>query len=101
MTAEFAAVMPAVILILVVGLFAMQVAGEQLRLQSAAGDAARLIGRGAPGAASVVARVSQGARFDQEDKGDLVCVVATAPATLGILAGFTLSATSCALRDGG
>jgi Flp pilus assembly protein TadG len=99
-TAEFAAVLPAIILVLAVGLGAMQLAGEQLRLQSAAGDAARLIGRGDGGAASIIGRISPGARFDQASDGDLVCVHATASANLGILGGLTLSATSCALSDG-
>jgi hypothetical protein len=100
-TAEFAAVLPAIVLVLVIALWALQLAGEELRLQSAAGDAARLLGRGAPGATAVIGRVAAGARFDQTDEANLVCVNATAPATLGILAGFTLSATSCALSDGG
>jgi hypothetical protein len=100
-TAEFAAVMPAVVLVLVVALASMQLAGEQLRLQSAAGDAARLAGRGAGGELAALQRVSPGAHLAQTDNGDLVCIHADAPAGIGILAGLTLAATSCALKDGG
>jgi hypothetical protein len=100
-TAEFAAVVPAVILVLLVALASMQLAGEQLRLQSAAGDAARLAGRGDGGGLAAVQRVSPGASLAQSNDGDLVCVRAEAPAAIGILAGMKLAATSCALKDGG
>jgi hypothetical protein len=93
--------MPAVVLVLVVGLAALQLAGEQLRLQSAAGDAARLIARGDGGAAAVIQRVSPGASFTQRADGELTCVDARAAAGAGVLAAVTLSATSCALRDDG
>lgn len=100
-TAEFAAVLPAIVVVLLVGLGALQLAGDQLRLQSAAGDIARVLGRGGDGATAIIRRVGPGARFDQSIDGDLVCVQATAPGTLGVLAGLTLSASSCALSDGG
>jgi hypothetical protein len=100
-TAEFAAVMPAIVLVLAFGLGSMQLAGEQLRLQSAAGDAARLLGRGDGGALAVIRHVSPGAHLTQRYDGDLVCARAEAAVGFGIVAGITLSATSCALSDGG
>jgi hypothetical protein len=100
-TAELAAVLPAIILVLAFGLGAMQLAGEQLRLQSAAGDAARLVGRGAGGGLAIVRQVSPDAGIDTDYRGELVCVRARAPARIGILIGITISATSCALSDGG
>ena len=48
MTAEFAAVLPAVVLVLAVCLSGVQVATAQLRLQDASADASRLLGRGEP-----------------------------------------------------
>jgi hypothetical protein len=97
--AEFAAVLPAVILILVVCLGGMQVAGEQLRLQAAVNDAARMIGRGDPGAASRVSASVSGAELTQEERGDLVCATARAPTRLGLMSTLTLTASACALGD--
>jgi Flp pilus assembly protein TadG len=45
-TAEFAVALPAVVLVLVLGVSALSAAGRQVRLQDAAADAARLVGRG-------------------------------------------------------
>jgi TadE-like protein len=98
-TAEFAAVVPAVILLLAVALGGIRLAGEQLQLQSAAQQASRLMARGEPGAASTVLRVASGATVSGTESGNLVCVRARAPATLGILVGITLSASGCALDE--
>jgi Flp pilus assembly protein TadG len=98
-TAEFAAVVPAVVLVLAFALGALQLAGEQLRLQSAVSDAARSAGRGDP-LDGPIEQVSTQAIVRADDRANLVCVQATAPANLGILVGITLSATSCALADG-
>jgi hypothetical protein len=99
-TAEFAAVFPAVILVLVVALGSVQLAGEQLRLQAAVAGAARLMGRGDADAGRTVREVSPAATLVESRHGDLVCVRATVPANLGILVGITVSASSCALNDG-
>ncbi len=98
-TAEFAAVLPAVVLVLAVALGAMQLAGEQLRLQGATADAARLLGRGDPGATARVQQVAVDAQLSESRQGDLVCAEARAPVSLGILIGITLSASACALDD--
>jgi Flp pilus assembly protein TadG len=101
-TAEFAAVIPAIVLVLAVALATMQLAGAQLRLQAAAADAARMLGRGdgAGSAQSAVARAVVGASLSRHDRGDLVCVDARAPVRLGVLPGLTLRASACALDDG-
>ncbi len=99
MTAEFAIALPAVILVLAVSLAALQLVGEQVRLQGAVADAARLLGRGDSGAAAVVQRVAGSARVSGAAHGDLMCATATAPGTLGLLPGITLRATACALFD--
>jgi hypothetical protein len=99
-TAEFAAVVPAVILVLAFALGAMQISGEQLRLQAAVAQAARSYGRGDAGASAPVEQVSSDAEVSRIRSGELVCVTATVPANLGILIGITLIARSCALDDG-
>jgi len=99
-TAEFAAVVPAVVLVLLFALGAMQLAGEQLRLQAAVAQVARQLGRGETVDDRFVQQVSAGAVVTSSDDGDLVCAQARAPAALGILTGITLTASSCALADG-
>ena len=97
-TAEFAAVVPAVILLLACCLAALQIAGQQLRLQDAAADVSRSIARG--GGSSEAARV--GAAVSVTQNGDLVCarLSARSRSLAGVLLGLTLSASSCALGDG-
>jgi Flp pilus assembly protein TadG len=98
-TAEFAAVVPAVVLLLAIALGGIRLAGEQLQLQAAVQDASRLLARGDPGATSRVLQVVAKANVDDDESGDLVCVHARAPADLGILVGIVLSASACALDE--
>jgi Flp pilus assembly protein TadG len=98
-TAEFAAVLPAVVLILITALGGMQLAGEQLRLQAAVTDAARMLGRGDAGATSRVSQAVPGAKLTWSGRGDLVCAEARAPTALGILSSLTLRASACTLDD--
>lgn len=103
-TAEFAAVLPAVAVLLAASLVGLQVAGEQVRLQDATADAARSLSRG-DGAAVASARLGalmSGATFVVMQRGDLVCVDARAPsaAAAGVLFGLEVRASGCAL-DGG
>jgi hypothetical protein len=102
-TAEFAAVMPAVALVLVACLGGVQVAAQQVRLQDAAASAARVAARGAGGgaAAAVASRLVPGATTSIGSSGGLVCATVRAPATgVGPLAALELSASSCALGGG-
>jgi Flp pilus assembly protein TadG len=98
-TAEFAVVLPAVVMVLVVALSGLQVAGQQLRLQSATVDAARLLARGDGGASSLVSRAVRGAQLTQSTRGDLVCVEARAPTSVGVLFALTISASACQLSE--
>ncbi|MGL4340482.1 MAG: TadE family type IV pilus minor pilin [Rhodoglobus sp.] len=100
-TAEFAVTLPAVILVLACCLSALQIAGQQLRLQDAASAAARSLGRGDP-ASETVSHLVPGAVLRQHSEGDLVCATASADssAVVGALFGLTLSARSCALAGG-
>jgi len=101
--AEFAVALPAVALVLAVCLGGVGAGAQQLRLQDAAADAARGLGRG-EGAADVTARASRaapGVSLERVREGELVCVRLTAPARGPLaLAGLDLRAESCAL-DGG
>ncbi|MGV8897551.1 MAG: TadE family type IV pilus minor pilin [Rhodoglobus sp.] len=100
-TAEFAVTMPAVILLLACCLSGVQGAAEQLRLQDAAASAARSLARG-DSAAAVVTRLAPGATVTERSDGELDCVTLTTRSTaiVGVIAGFTLAATSCALSGG-
>jgi hypothetical protein len=98
-TAEFAAALPAVVLVLACALGAIELGAEQLRLQGAAFDAARLLGRGDPGAQERIRSVAPDATLAARASGQLICVEASAPATLGILVGIVMRASACSLND--
>lgn len=100
-TAEFAAVVPAVVLVLAVSLGGLQLATRQLQLQDAAALASRSVARGSD-ADSVVESLAPGASANTEFRGNLVCVrVSTTGTPLStILGAVRLSASSCALAGG-
>jgi len=96
--AEFAVALPAIVLVLVVGLGALAGASRQVRLQDAVADAARLSARGESEQRvreTVVASVAE-ASVEISPRGDLVCVTASAPALLGV----RITAAGCALAGG-
>ena len=98
-TAEFAAVVPAVLLMLACCLAGIQITGQQVRLQDAAADVSRSVARG--GGTAAAAQV--GASVAVVDRGDLVCATLSArsrPIVGGALS-ITLTASSCALAGGG
>jgi hypothetical protein len=98
-TAEFAAVVPAVVVLLACCLACLQLAGQQLRLQDAAADVARSAARG--GSASAGAQ-APGAAVSVTTRGDLVCasLSARSRSPAGTILGLRLTATSCALGGG-
>jgi len=101
-TAEFATVVPAVVLVLACCLASVQLAGQQLQLQDAAADAARSLARGGS-ASGALGHVSvPGVRLAQSRSGDVLCVTLSARSRvpLGTLLGVTLRARSCALAGG-
>jgi Flp pilus assembly protein TadG len=98
-TAEFAVVMPAVVLVLIIALGALQLAGKQVQLQAAAASVARLAARGDKQSSAILDALP-GSTASQTRTGDLICVRASMPAAIGVLAGITVSAISCALSDG-
>ncbi len=99
--AEFAIAMPAVLLVLATGLGGIAVVAQQLTLQDAAADAARMLGRGdAPDRVeAMVTGRAAGATLVARRPDPLVCVRLTLEARIGPLP-IPVSAHGCAL-DGG
>lgn len=100
MTAEFAVVLPAVLLVLMVAIGGLDLVAEQVRLQFAADNAARAYGRGDAAAAQSVLAGLPGAAVTPSQRGDLACADATMSAWLGPVPGASIAATACALSDG-
>src|SRR4051812_8265963 len=100
--AEFAVALPAIVIALALGVGALGAAAQQVRLQDAAADAARLVARGEPDAraASVMAAAVTGAGASIEHRADLVCVTGSASVRAAGVVPITLRATSCALAGG-
>lgn len=100
-TAEFAAAVPAVVLVLAFCLGGTQLGAQQVRVQDAAADAARALARGDPDVAAGRA-VSVGASLTVSRPGDLICAELSAAAAGAIpLAGaIPVRAASCALEGG-
>lgn len=100
--AELALALPAVALTLLLGAGALGAAAQQVVLQDAVADAARLLGRGESEAAAhaAVAASAGDARMSSDSRGDLVCVSAQIDAQVGRLISIPLSASSCALSGG-
>jgi Flp pilus assembly protein TadG len=100
--AEFAVALPAVALVLLLGAGALGACSRQVAMQDAAADAARLVARGESEgrAVAAVAAAVAGAQAGFARPGDLVCVTATAGASVIAAIPVTLTASSCAL-DGG
>ena len=103
-TAEFATVVPAVLLVLACCLGALQVVGQQVRLTDAAADAARSLSRGdsVDRAAGLVDRAVAGASLTPVRQGEFVCARLSAQSSFAPFAaiGLTLHAGSCALGGG-
>ena len=100
-TAEFAVVVPAVLLVVALTAGSLAAAGRQVRLEQAAAQAARLAARGEADVrvAEVVSAVAGGAVGAVSADGDLVCVVVSAPLGLPVPLP-DLQARSCALAGG-
>jgi Flp pilus assembly protein TadG len=100
-SAEFALAMPAVVIVLVLCLSGIQVAALQIRLQDAAGLAARSLARDDDDASLRAAGLVPGATLSAYATGELQCAQVSAPAS-GALAitGMRLTASSCALGGG-
>lgn len=100
--AELALALPAVLLVLALGVGGLGAAARQVSLQDAAADAARLLGRGedAGAASATVSRAVPDASLSSSSGGGLVCVTARSEVAVGAFLRLPLEASSCAL-DGG
>ncbi len=100
-TAEFAVVVPAVLLVVALSAGTLSATSRLVRLEQAAAQSARLVARGedAGRAADVVTAIAGSASTAIRAEGDLVCVDVSAAlaAPLPLVA---LRASSCALSDG-
>ncbi|MFS0866716.1 TadE family type IV pilus minor pilin [Microbacterium sp. 179-B 1A2 NHS] len=100
--AEFAVVIPAVVLVLVAAVSVLGVGAAQVRLEQSAAQAARYAARGESEARirTAVGALVPGATIGISTDGDLVCVALTADAG-GMLPVPDLHARSCALGGEG
>ena len=98
--AEFAAALPAVVLLIGLALAAFSAGSQAVRLQDAAGLAARALARGEPptAVAAMAESLLPGAAVQRRERSGLVCAVVTARAP-GPLASTELRAESCALPE--
>lgn len=98
-TAEFAVVLPAVLLCLALCVGAIQAVTQQSRLSQAAGTAARMLGRGDDPAAAIAWARASG--IDHRAEGELLCVRLTAPSGVSGLGsiGVVASAQACAVNE--
>ena len=99
--AEFAVVVPAAMLLVLLAVAALAAAGTQIRLEHAAAQAARLVARGEdPGrAAAAVQAAAGGAVLDVRSEADLTCAIVTADHAIRLPLP-SLRAESCALSGG-
>lgn len=99
-TAEFAVIVPAVVLLIALTAGSLSAVGRLVRLEHAVAQAARLAARGETGrVAELVAAIADARVEAIAAEGDLVCV--TASAVPGVpLPLPELSARSCALEGG-
>lgn len=97
-TAEFAVALPAVIVVLALGVGVLGSAATAVRLQHVSAESARLLGRGDDDRAfAVIGEI--GGSLSVSRSGGLVCVDARAPVPLPVALP-PVSARACAL-DGG
>ena len=102
MSAEFAAALPAVLVLLALCLAAVQLGVHQVRVQDAAAVAARVSARGdGASAGGYVAQLVPGADVVMAVRADLVCATVTGGPAAGPFRAIRMSATSCAPESGG
>ncbi|GLI26179.1 hypothetical protein ARHIZOSPH14_04210 [Agromyces rhizosphaerae] len=101
MTAELAAALPAVALVLAICLGGVGLLARHAALADSAADAARALGRGEADdrARDIVARVAPGAHVVVEHDGGFVCVRVREPAPMALLP-LDAAARACALEGG-
>lgn len=105
MTAEFAALLPVVVSLLALCVLLVQLAGQQVRLQSAAASAARMLARGetSADAAAQLSSMARGVELEVRDDGQLVCAELSQRQLIGPfhIGSITVRAEGCALLGSG
>lgn len=97
-TAEFAVVLPAVLVVLGLVVGGVYLAAHRLTLVSLSGEIARAEARDDDASAKIVlAHLGRSVTVDREREGDLHCVVLTSHPAQGLLAQIGVSARSCAM----
>jgi hypothetical protein len=101
-TAEFAVVMPAVLIVLGVVIGGIFLAAHRVTLVSVSAEVARLEARDDRAAAELLlARLGPAVEVERERQGPLRCLTLTSHPAQGLLAGIALSARSCAVLSAG
>jgi len=102
-TAELAASLPALMIVLMAALTAVTVCGQRIRIQDAAREVARAAARADPGATRLATMVAPGAAVTVTRDGDRLSVVATLTVhpLSGLLPAFTLSERAVAAIEPG
>lgn len=103
LTAEFAIVLPAVLMVLILVVASIELATERLTLSSAAAEISRLEARGDnQAAAEVLSRLSgiSGVQVRRGVEGVLWCVMLSANPAGGLLGAIEISARGCAVMTG-
>ena len=99
-TAEFAVVLPVVLLVLLLCVGAASVAVQRIEVEGAAAAAARVLARGDGALAGpAVAGLTRGARLSSHREGDFVCATVSASARFAAARslGMQVTGRSCAL----
>lgn len=104
-TAEFALALPAVALVLVLMVGALQAGSLHIRVVDAASIAARSLGRGESSAeadARVTSLIGGDHALETSTEGDFICAMVSAPVVLGAAPalGLRVTARTCALEGG-
>lgn len=99
-TAEFAIVLPAVLLVLGLVIGGLLLAAHRITLTSTAADLARLEARGDTAlAAARLSELGHTVEVQRAGRGALHCVTLRAQPTRGLLSAVTVTASGCAARS--
>ncbi|WP_053352471.1 TadE/TadG family type IV pilus assembly protein [Leucobacter musarum] len=100
-TAEFAIVIPAVLVVLGLVIGGVSIAAHRIALVSIVADATRLEARGdTDAAAGVLAQLSDRARIERDTSGQILCLTARDRPGRGPLSVVQIAARSCAALTG-
>lgn len=100
-TAEFALVLPAVLVVLGLVVGGILLATHRITLVSLAGEVSRAEARGDDDvAAAVLARIGRDVDVKRSDEGALHCITLTSSPGAGLLSRVAVTANACAAKSG-